>query len=202
MIGRFVHLEKNNGRGDSYLSALQQLDAVRRYLMMRQHMALGKATLFSIVQGQVSPTPSPGQRIRLSICIMTKMIIFDTAIIVTDRLVLDRQLQDTISGFSQVKGVVQKIDGTSKDLKKAIEDGARIIITTIQKFGTEHLAEISGQSSKNFAVIVDEAHSSQSGKAAQSMSDALTREERSSEEIEDIILAHQKARGLNRILRS
>ena len=77
---------------------------------------------------------------------------------------LDRQLQDTISGFSQVKGVVQKIDGTSRDLKKAIEDGARIIITTIQKFGTEHLAEISGQSSKNFVVIVDEAHSSQSVK--------------------------------------
>ena len=113
----------------------------------------------------------------------------------TDRLVLDRQLQDTISGFSQVAGVVKKIDGTSRDLKKAIEDGARIIITTIQKFGTEHLAEISGQSAKNFAVIVDEAHSSQSGQAAQAMTDALTREDIEGEGINDIILKHQKARG-------
>lgn len=52
--------------------------------------------------------------------------IFDTAIIVTDRLVLDRQLQETISGFAQTGGVVKKIDGTSRDLKEAIQKGARI----------------------------------------------------------------------------
>lgn len=121
--------------------------------------------------------------------------LFDTAIIVTDRLVLDRQLQNTIGGFAQTEGVVKKIDGTSRDLKDAIVKGARIIITTIQKFGTEHLATISGQGGKNFAVIIDEAHSSQSGKAAQAMSDALTRIGTSSDDIEDMVLAFQKARG-------
>ena len=110
-------------------------------------------------------------------------------------MVLDRQLQNTISGFAQTKGVVEKIDGTSRDLKDAIAKGKRIIITTIQKFGTEHLATLSGQSGKNFAVIIDEAHSSQSGKAAQAMSDALTREEQLFDDINDFVLAQQNARG-------
>ncbi len=101
---------------------------------------------------------------------------FNTAIIVTDRVVLDRQLQGTVSQFEQTQGVVKKIDGTSKQLKEAIAKGARIIVTTIQKFSTEHLKAISGQGGRSFAVIVDEAHSSQSGKAAQAMTDALTRE--------------------------
>src|SRR5262249_12249695 len=70
-----------------------------------------------------------------------------------------------------------------------------IIVTTIQKFSTDHLKEISGQGKRSFAVIVDEAHSSQSGRSAQAMTDALTREAGSSEDIEDIIAAYQQARG-------
>lgn len=196
LIGRFVHLEKNNGRETLIFPRFQQLDAVRKILDDAAAHGAGKSYLIqhSAGSGKSNTIAWTAHQI-INLHNDQDKVIFDTAIIVTDRLVLDRQLQDTISGFSQVRGVVQKIDGTSRDLKKAIEDGARIIITTIQKFGTEHLAEISGQSSKNFVVIVDEAHSSQSGKAAQSMSDALTREERSSEEIEDIILAHQTARG-------
>lgn len=58
-------------------------------------------------------------------------------------------MQNTIGGFAQTEGVVKKIDATSRDLKDAILKGARIIITTIQKFGTEHLATISGHSSDN-----------------------------------------------------
>ena len=65
--------------------------------------------------------------------------IFDTAIVVTDRVVLDRQLQNTIAQFEQTPGVVRKIDGTSRQLKAAIEGQAKIIITTIQKFSTDHL---------------------------------------------------------------
>jgi len=72
--------------------------------------------------------------------------VFDTAIIVTDRIVLDRQLQNTVAQFEQTKGVVKKIDGTSRQLKQAIEGGARIIITTIQKFGTDHLKTVDGPS--------------------------------------------------------
>ena len=113
----------------------------------------------------------------------------------TDRVVLDRQLQNTVASFEKTKGVVKKIDGTSRDLKAAIQGGARIIITTIQKFGTDHLQELSGQSGRQFAVIVDEAHSFQSGKSAQAMTDALTREASDSEDVEDLILEYQRARG-------
>ena len=87
------------------------------------------------------------------------------------------QLQDTVAQFEQTKGVVRKIDGTSRQLKEAIDSGARIIVTTIQKFSTEHLQGRSrGRATRTFAVIIDEAHSSQSGKSAQALADALTRE--------------------------
>ena len=122
--------------------------------------------------------------------------IFSSAIIVTDRIVLDRQLQNTVAQFEQTRGVVKKIDGTSRQLKEALEGGARIVITTIQKFSTEHLAALSGQGSRTFAVIIDEAHGSQSGKSAQAMSDALTRDEgKTSDDIEDLIADYQNARG-------
>lgn len=89
-----------------------------------------------------------------------------------------------------------KIDGTSRQLKEALEGGARIVITTIQKFSTEHLSTLSGQGSRTFAVIIDEAHGSQSGKSAQAMSDALTRDEgMTSHDIEDLIAKYQDARG-------
>ena len=124
--------------------------------------------------------------------------IFDTTIIVTDRIVLDRQLQNTVAQFEQTKGVVKKIDGTSRQLKEAIQSGARIIITTIQKFGTDHLKEVSGQAERKFAILIDEAHGSQSGKSAQSLSDTLTREAESSDDVEDIIAEYQKGRGPQR----
>jgi P4 family phage/plasmid primase-like protien len=122
--------------------------------------------------------------------------IFDTIIIVTDRVVLDRQLQGTVAQFEQTAGVVKKIDGTSRQLKDAIESNARIIITTIQKFSTEHLKAISGQGFHKFAILIDEAHGSQSGKSAQALSETLTREEATgSEDIEDLIAEYQRQRG-------
>ena len=122
--------------------------------------------------------------------------VFDTVIIVTDRVVLDRQLQKTVSQFSQTAGVVKTIDGTSRQLKEAISSGSRIIVTTIQKFSTEHLATLSGQSARRFAVIIDEAHGSQSGKAAQAMTEALSRDEHcTNQTIEDIVAEHQASRG-------
>jgi type I restriction enzyme R subunit len=123
--------------------------------------------------------------------------VFDTAIVITDRIVLDRQLQGTIAQFEQTPGIVRKIDGTSRQLKAAIEGQAKIIITTIQKFSTEHLRVITGQGTRRFAVLIDEAHGSQSGKGAQALSDALSREEDATtpDEIEEIIAEYQKQRG-------
>ncbi|MBG6199968.1 type I restriction enzyme R subunit [Labrenzia sp. EL_13] len=196
LIGRFIHLERSGGKETLIFPRFQQVDAVRRLLADARAEGAGRNYLIqhSAGSGKSNTIAWTAHQI-INLHDDTDKPVFDTAIIVTDRLVLDRQLQNTIGGFAQTEGVVKKIDGTSRDLKDAILKGARIIITTIQKFGTEHLATISGQSSKSFAVIIDEAHSSQSGKAAQAMSDALTREASSSDDIEDMVLAFQKARG-------
>jgi type I restriction enzyme R subunit len=97
--------------------------------------------------------------------------IFQSVIIVTDRKVLDNQLQDTVYQFDHVEGVVQKIDKNSEQLKNAINSGAGIIITTLQKFPVIY-KEINS-ANKRFAIIVDEAHSSQTGDAARKLKRAL-----------------------------
>ena len=97
--------------------------------------------------------------------------IFRSVIVITDRKVLDSQLQDTIYQFDHVDGVVQKIDKNAAQLKDAIDNGAPIIITTLQKFPVIY-KEVMGQK-HNFAIIVDEAHSSQTGEAAKKLKKAL-----------------------------
>ncbi len=196
LIGRFVHLEKGDGREVMIFPRFQQMDAVRRILAHARVHGAGRNYLIqhSAGSGKSNTIAWTAHQI-ISLHDDADRPVFDTAIIVTDRIVLDRQLQSTVAAFEKTKGVVRKIDGTSRDLKQAIEDGARIIITTIQKFGTDHLKEISGQGARRFAVIIDEAHSSQSGKSATSMTDALTRDEGSSEDVEDKILEYQRARG-------
>ncbi len=196
VIGRFIHLEKKDGKEVLIFPRFQQLNAVRKILSDAQRKGTGQNYLIqhSAGSGKSNTIAWTAHQI-INLHDEGDKPLFDTAIIVTDRLVLDRQLQNTISGFAQTQGVVETIDGTSKDLRGAIEDGKRIIITTIQKFGTEHLATLAGQSSKKFAVIIDEAHSSQSGRAAQAMADALTRDEEVLEEINDFVLKQQAARG-------
>ena len=91
--------------------------------------------------------------------------IFDSVIVVTDRRVLDRQLRETIKQVEQVDGVVHAADKNSAQLRGFLESGKDIIISTIQKFSV--IAEEVGKlKSKTFAVIIDEAHASQSGEAA------------------------------------
>ena len=196
LIGRFIHLERDGGKEVLIFPRFQQFDAVRKLLADARSHGAGQNYLIqhSAGSGKSNTIAWTAHQI-INLHDENDQPLFDTAIVVTDRLVLDRQLQNTIGGFAQTEGVVKKIDGTSRDLKDAILKGARVIITTIQKFGTEHLATISGQSGRNFAVIIDEAHSSQSGKAAQAMSDALTREATGSDDIEDMVLAFQNARG-------
>ena len=97
--------------------------------------------------------------------------IFRSVIVITDRKVLDSQLQETIYQFDHVDGVVQKIDKNAAQLKDAIDNGAPIIITTLQKFPVIY-KEVMGQK-HNFAIIVDEAHSSQTGEAAKKLKKAL-----------------------------
>lgn len=97
--------------------------------------------------------------------------LFDSVIVVTDRRLLDKQLRENIKEFSEVKNIVAPAYA-SKDLKEALEQGKKIIITTIQKFPfiVDGIADLSD---KRFAVIIDEAHSSQSGTAAGKMNQAM-----------------------------
>jgi type I restriction enzyme R subunit len=103
--------------------------------------------------------------------------VFDSVIVITDRRVLDRQLQETISQFEHKTGVVQKIDEDSQQLARALTEGTPIIVTTLQKFPFIQ-KKIAGAdlASRRFALIVDEAHSSQSGAAAQKLRTALRTE--------------------------
>lgn len=196
IIGQFMTLETNGKSEVLIFPRFQQLDAVRKIMVHAKANGAGQNYLVQHSAGSgKSNTIGWLAHHAINLHDGDDAQVFHTAIIVTDRIVLDRQLQSTVSQFEQTQGVVKKIDGTSRQLKDAIAKGARIIVTTIQKFSTDHLKELSGQGARNFAVIIDEAHSSQSGKSAQAMTDALTREASSSDDIEDLIAEYQKARG-------
>lgn len=113
--------------------------------------------------------------------------IFSSTIIVTDRVVLDRQLQNTILSFDHATGQVETIgdNKTSQDLKDAINNKVKIIITTLQKFPVIY-AEVDDVTGRNFAIIVDEAHSSQTGSSAQKLKQALADKEVSLKEFQEI----------------
>lgn len=98
--------------------------------------------------------------------------VFASVVVITDRRVLDRQLQDTIYQFDHKQGVVQKIDEDSTQLAEALKAGTPIIITTLQKFPfvTEKVGDLPD---RKYTVIVDEAHSSQSGEAATELKGVL-----------------------------
>lgn len=97
--------------------------------------------------------------------------LFDSVIVVTDRRLLDKQIRENIASFSEVKNIIAPAY-SSKELRESLEQGKKIIITTIQKFPfiIDGIADLS---EKRFAVIIDEAHSSQSGSAHDSMNSAM-----------------------------
>lgn len=101
--------------------------------------------------------------------------IFDSVIVITDRIVLDRQLKKQIKQFEKIKGTVRTIDKGSKQLMKALEEGDKIIISTLQKFG--YISDLASLNGKHFAIVVDEAHSSQSGENVKDLKLALTTDE-------------------------
>lgn len=153
----------------------------KRYLI--QHSAgSGKSNSISWLSHQLVSLHDP----------TGKDIIFDSVIVVTDRKVLDAQIQANIKQFQQVKDVVQPITEGSKQLKQALEEGKKIIVTTIQKFPyiVEEIGELAGS---NFAIIIDEAHSSLSGQMARKLNETLAKldldgeaEKDLSEELEDV----------------
>jgi type I restriction enzyme R subunit len=99
--------------------------------------------------------------------------VFDSVIIITDRKVLDKQLQDTVKSLEKVDGVVKQIDKNSEQLRESLSTGKNIIITTIQKFSVvvKRLKELDG---RTFGVIIDEVHSSQGGKGTKNLNQTLS----------------------------
>jgi len=132
--------------------------------------------------------------------------VFDSIVVITDRRVLDRQLQRTMRQFEQTLGVVENIDTTSRQLKDALESGKTIIVTTLQKFPVI-VGQMTALPGKRFAVIVDEAHSSQSGESTKSMKavlsvaslEAAEKEEAGAEspeeELQNTVLEEMQRRG-------
>ena len=120
---------------------------------------------------------------------------FDSIIVVTDRRILDKQIRDTIKQLEQTKGVVNPVDADSQQLKEFLESGKAIIVTTVQKFPV--ISEsISKLKSKNFGVIIDEVHSSQSGETSKhlkmSLSKSVLDEYQEGEDTDDLTDYEQK----------
>jgi type I restriction enzyme R subunit len=104
--------------------------------------------------------------------------VFDKVIVITDRRVLDHQLQDTVYQFEHARGVVERIDENAAQLADALlGERARIIITTLQKFPFV-LDKVEGIAARNYAVLIDEAHSSQGGESAKDLRIALGADEK------------------------
>lgn len=121
--------------------------------------------------------------------------LFDSVIVVTDRKILDKQLRKNIKSFSEIKNIVAPAYSSS-ELKTSLENGKKIIITTIQKFPfiVDGIADLSD---KRFAVIIDEAHSSQSGSAHGKMNEAMGKKEFDDEmDAQDMVLEIMKSRKM------
>jgi type I restriction enzyme, R subunit len=166
-----------NGRAKRKLvfPRYHQLDLVRGLLANTKAKGIGQRYLIQHSAGSGkshSITWLSHQLVELTDATDTKPI-FDSVIVVTDRRALDRAIQDNIKQFAQVKGVVEPIKEGSRQLKDALRDGKKIIITTIQKFPFI-VDEVGELQSSRFAIVIDEAHSSQSGHSAGAMNVALS----------------------------
>ncbi|MBN3582819.1 type I restriction endonuclease subunit R [Algoriphagus aestuarii] len=123
---------------------------------------------------------------------------FDTILVITDRKVLDKQLQNTLKQLEQTSGVVNPIDINSQQLKEYLEKGKDIIVTTIQKFPfiSETISQLKGQT---FGVVIDEVHSSQSGETSKHLKKSLSLEviedENGEVDYEEMIRKEIESRG-------
>jgi type I restriction enzyme R subunit len=181
ILQKFVHLEKKTTKDKAgnktekktiIFPRYHQLDVVRRLLKDVKENGSGKNYLIQHSAGSGKSNSIAWLAHRLSgLHDINDQKIFRSVIVVTDRKVLDNQLQDTIYQFDHKLGVVEKIDKDSAQLKDAINAGKAIIITTLQKFPVIYRDIVGGDN--NFAIIVDEAHSSQTGEAAKKLKKAL-----------------------------
>lgn len=181
ILGRFMHLqieEKEIGgkkikKETMIFPRYHQLDSVRKLEASARVEGPGNNYLIQHSAGSGKSNSIAWVAYRLaSLYDDHDKRVFDSVIVITDRLVLDKQLQDTIFQFEHKSGVVEKIDEDSTQLAGALMKGTPIIITTLQKFPfvTEKVGALP---ERRYAVIVDEAHSSQSGEGAAELKGVL-----------------------------
>lgn len=142
-----------------------QLDVVRKLIEDVKENGPGKNYLIQHSAGSGKSNSIVWTAYRLaSLHSELNQPVFSSVVVVTDRAVLDAQLQETISSFDHTLGAVETIDDKKKsvDLRDALNNGIRIIVTTLQKFPVIY-TEVDKSEKKNYAIIVDEAHSSQTG---------------------------------------
>ena len=209
LLARFVHVEKpakgkgSRGGGTVIFPRFHQWDCVRRLEAAARAEGPGSSYLVQHSAGSGKSNTIAWLAHRLStLHDEAHRKVFDKVVVITDRVILDRQLQDTIYQFEHTHGVVERIDKHSGQLAAALAgEQARIIVTTLQKFPfiLEHVESLP---SRRYAVIVDEAHSSQTGEAAKELRRVLGGRSRASDdgdvpadEVEDALTAVVEARG-------
>lgn len=163
-----------------------QLDAVRKIVADVRANGTGKNYLIQHSAGSGKSNSIAWTAYRLASLFVDDKPLFDSVVVVTDRRVLDSQLQDTIAGFDHAVGSVVTIgkNKTSADLRDALNDGARLVVSTLQKFPV--IYDQVENEGKRFAVIVDEAHSSQTGTSALKLKTALSDKRDALEEFAEI----------------
>ena len=150
-----------------------QLDVVRRLLADAEAHGAGRRYLIQHSAGSGKSNSIAWLAHQLIGLTRDDALVFDSIIVVTDRRILDRQIRDTIRQYAQVSATVGHAD-RSGDLRRFIESGKKIIISTVQKFPFI-LDEIGNeQRGRSFAIIIDEAHSSQGGRTSAAMAQALS----------------------------
>jgi type I restriction enzyme R subunit len=218
IIGRFIHRQKNEVElknktiktENLIFPRYHQLDVVRKLIADVKQKGAGQNYLIQHSAGSGKSNSIAWCAYRLSsLHDNSGNIIFNSVIVITDRKVLDRQLQDTIYQFEHKRGVVDRIDKDSTQLAEAIKKGTPIIITTLQKFPFI-LDKVGDLPDRRYAVIIDEAHSSQGGEASKKMNEVLSVSKKSEaekleeaqmkddgyyDEIEDEVENSLKARG-------
>lgn len=199
IIQHFVRLDGTSkdplDKRTLYFPRYHQLDVVRKLISHAATHGAGQTYLIQHSAGSGksnSITWAAYQLIEVYAAGSTQPL-FDSVIVVTDRRLLDKQLRDNIKEFSEVKNIIAPAHKSS-ELKAALENGKKIIITTIQKFPfiIDGIADLSD---KRFAVIIDEAHSSQSGSAHDNMNRAMGSEEET-EDAQDKILQAMRSRKM------
>lgn len=182
IIGKFLHLKVDeyelNGvkkkKETIIFPRYHQMDVVRKLTQAAKSSGAGENYLIQHSAGSGKSNSIAWLSYRLSsLHNSNNERIFDSVIVITDRKVLDSQLQATIYQFEHKDGVVQKIDKDSQQLADAITAGSNIIITTLQKFPFI-LDKIGELEAKKYAIIIDEAHSSQGGEGAKKLKEVLS----------------------------